>query len=240
MNSISCANEQTALPRYCSFERWRSIRSNTSFELAIKMNPQLNLYLIRHGETEWSLSGQHTGRTDLPLTLHGEEMALELKTFLARLNFSQVLTSPRLRARKTCELAGLSDQSKIEPDLAEWNYGYYEGLRSAEIRHTRQDWNIWRHGCPGGESPGFASDRADRLIARLCQMTGNVALFSHGQFSRVLAARWLGLPSREGRHFSMDPASVSILGCENGHSEERVISLWNAVPNRLAESHQFA
>jgi broad specificity phosphatase PhoE len=207
--------------------------------MAIGMKHQLNLFLIRHGETEWSLSGQHTGRTDLPLTVHGEEMALELKPFLARLNFSQVLTSPRLRARKTCELVGLSDRSEIEPDLAEWNYGYYEGLRSVEIRRTRLDWSIWRHGCPGGESPAFASDRADRLIARLCQYRGNVALFSHGQFSRVLAARWLGLASREGRNFSMDPASVSVLGYENNRLQQRVISLWNAMPNSFAESAHF-
>jgi broad specificity phosphatase PhoE len=202
--------------------------------------PQLNIFLIRHAETAWSLSGQHTGRTELPLTIHGEETALDLKPFLAQMSFTQVLTSPRLRARKTCELAGLSDQSEIEPDLAEWNYGYYEGLRSVEIRHTRLDWSIWRHGCPGGESPGLASDRADRLISRLCRFTGNLALFSHGQFSRVLAARWLGLPSREGRHFAMDPASVSILGYENNHSNQRVISLWNAMPNSLAESDNFA
>jgi broad specificity phosphatase PhoE len=196
----------------------------------------LNIYLIRHAETAWSLSGQHTGRTELPLTLHGEQMALELKPFLAQLIFSQVLSSPRLRARKTCELAGLSAECVVEADLAEWNYGYYEGLRSVEIRRTRLDWSIWRHGCPGGESPSLASDRADRLISRLGRLRGNVALFSHGQFSRVLAARWLGLPLREGRHFLMGPASVSILGYENGHSNERVISLWNAMPNSLNES----
>jgi broad specificity phosphatase PhoE len=202
--------------------------------------PPLNIYLIRHAETEWSLSGQHTGRTDLPLTIHGEEMALDLKPFLERLSFSLVLTSPRLRARKTCELAGLSEKCEVEADLAEWNYGYYEGLRSVEIRHTLMDWSIWRHGCPGGESPGFASNRADRLIARLCSLSGNVALFSHGQFARVLAARWLGLPSREGRNFAMSPASVSVLGYENGNSKQRVISLWNAMPHCLAESDHFA
>ncbi len=199
----------------------------------------LKIYLIRHAETEWSLSGQHTSRTDLPLTCHGEEMALELKPFLAPMNFSTVLTSPKLRARKTCEIAGLGERSEIELDLAEWNYGYYEGLSSSEIRHTRWAWSVWRHGCPGGDSPSFTSDRADRLIARLCRLTGNVALFSHGQFSRVLAARWLGLPSREGRHFTMDPASVSILGYESGSTSQRVISLWNALPNSLVGSEHF-
>ena len=196
----------------------------------------LKLYLIRHAETEWSLSGQHTGRTDLPLTEHGEAMALELRPCLARVKFDLILTSPRLRARRTCELAGLSKASDVEPDLEEWNYGYYEGLRSSEIRHTRRGWSVWRDGCPGGESPVLASARADRLIARLAQGEGNVALFSHGQFSRVFAARWLGLESHEGRHFSLDPASVSILGHEPGHAGERVISMWNASPASFGES----
>lgn len=202
-------------------------------------SPPLNIYLVRHAETEWSLSGQHTGRTDLPLTSHGEETALELRPFLTQLNFCRVLTSPRLRAIKTCELAGLGEKSEIEVDLSEWNYGYYEGLRSVEIRHTRLDWSIWLHGCPGGESPDLASDRADRVIARLCRLSGNVALFSHGQFSRVLAARWLGLPSREGRIFAMDPASVSVLGYETKYSNRRVISLWNAMPNSFSGSDHF-
>jgi broad specificity phosphatase PhoE len=202
-------------------------------------DPRLKIYLIRHAENAWSQTGQHTGRTDLPLTPRGEEMALELKPFLAQLTFSHVLTSPQLRARKTCELAGLSAKSEVEADLAEWNYGYYAGLRSLEIRHTRLDWSIWRNGCPGGESPTIASDRADRLIARLYLMSGNVALFSHGQFSRVLAARWLGLPSCEGRSFAMDPASVSVLSYENSHSNQRVISLWNAMPHNLAETDHF-
>jgi len=196
------------------------------------MSSPLQIYFIRHGETTWSLSGQHTGRTDLPLTPHGEEMARELEPTLKGINFSLVLTSPRLRARATCELAGLGTSDgkavQIEPDLAEWDYGDYEGLRTVEVRKFHPGWNVWEDGCPGGEMPAEAGARADRLIARLHELTGKVALFSHGQFGRVLAARWIGLPVAQGQHLAIDPASVSILSFAKDHPRRRVISLWNA------------
>jgi len=196
------------------------------------VTPPLQIYFVRHGETAWSLSGQHTGRTDLPLTQHGEAMARQLATTLKGIAFSWVLTSPRLRARATCELAGLGgsgDKSaRTEPNLAEWDYGDYEGLRTAEIRKLHPTWDVWNDGCPGGETPAGVSERADQLIARLRELTGNVVLFSHGQFGRALAARWIGLPVAEGRHLAIDPASISILGSEIEHPDRRVISLWNA------------
>ena len=174
------------------------------------------------------LSGQHSGRTDLPLTPHGEAMARGLATALNGIRFSLVLTSPRLRARATCELAGLGATLQSEPNLAEWDYGDYEGLRTAEIRKLHPTWDVWNDGCPGGETPAGVSERADQLIARLRELTGNVVLFSHGQFGRALAARWIGLPVAEGRHLAIDPASISILGSEIEHPDRRVISLWNA------------
>jgi probable phosphoglycerate mutase len=192
------------------------------------MSAPLQIYFIRHGETEWSLSGQHTGRTDLPLTPHGEAMARQLAPTLTGLAFSLVLTSPRLRASSTCELSGLNATAMADPDLAEWDYGDYEGLRTAEIRKLHPDWDVWKDGCPGGESPTDAGQRADRLIERLRHLTGKVALFSHGQFGRVLAARWIGLPVPQGQHFAIDPASISILSFETAHPHRRVISLWNA------------
>ena len=192
------------------------------------MTALLQLTLVRHAETAWSLTGQHTGRTDLPLTAHGEEMARQLATTLKGIVFSLVLISPRLRARATCELAGLGGSAQTEPNLAEWDYGDYEGLRTAEIRQLHPGWDVWEDGCPGGESPSDASRRADQLIARLRDLTGKVALFSHGQFGRVLAARWIGQPVTLGQHFAIDPASISILGFEKDHPHRRVISLWNA------------
>lgn len=192
------------------------------------MHTPLQIYFIRHGETAWSLSGQHTGHTDLPLTPHGESMARKLAATLNGLSFSQVLSSPRLRARMTCELAGLGAAAHIEANLAEWDYGDYEGLRSTEIRTQRPGWDIWSDGCPGGETPAAVSLRADQLIARLRELSGKVALFSHGQFGRVLAARWIGLQAAEGKHFAVDPASIGILGFDDNHPPRRVISLWNA------------
>jgi probable phosphoglycerate mutase len=196
------------------------------------MTPPLRLYFVRHGETEWSLTGQHTGRTDLPLTAHGEEMARELAPAFASLPSPAVLTSPSRRARETCALAGRAAAAEHEPDLAEWDYGDFEGLRTAEIRHLHPEWDVWRDGCPGGESPMQVSRRADRLIARLLALTGDVLLFSHGQFGRVLAARWIGLAAGEGQHFGLDPATISILGFEADHPQRRIISLWNAPPSR--------
>lgn len=193
------------------------------------MTAPLQIYLIRHGETAWSLSGQHTGRTDLPLTPHGEAMARSLATALKGIAFSLVLTSPRLRARTTCELAGFGGTAvQLEPNLAEWDYGAYEGLRTAEIHKLHPAWDIWRDGCPGGETPAGVSERADHLIARLIDasgLAGNVIAFSHGQFGRALAARWIGLPVTQGQHFAIAPASISILGFE---TNRRVISLWNS------------
>jgi probable phosphoglycerate mutase len=186
------------------------------------------IYLIRHGETEWSLSGQHTSRTDILLTARGEDGARKLGLRLREIQFARVLTSPRQRAWRTCQLAGLGSVAEIEPDLAEWDYGDYESQRSAEISKARPDWNLFRDGCPNGESPGQISDRADRLIARLRALEGNVALFSHGHFGRVLAARWIGLPVGEAQYFLLDTASLNILGYEHGRVESPVIALWNA------------
>ena len=189
-----------------------------------------SLHFIRHGETEWSLSGQHTGRTDIALTAHGEAQARALGPSLRLLQSAHVLTSPRQRARRTCELAGLGAAAEIEPELAEWDYGNYEGLRTADIRKARPGWNIFADGCPGGETPQQVSSRADRLIASLAALDGNTALFSHGQFGCVLAARWIGLPVIEGQHFSLSPASLSILGNKPSHPGVRIIALWNAAP----------
>jgi broad specificity phosphatase PhoE len=196
----------------------------------------LSLYFVRHGQTEWSLSGQHTGRTDIPLTARGEGEARALIPWLKQVRFDLVLTSPRQRARRTFELVGLSGEAEIELDLAEWDYGDYEGKLSSEIRQERPDWNIFRDGCPHGEMPVDVSDRADRLIARLCTMNGNVALFSHGEFGLALAARWIGLPVIKGQHFTLGTASLSILGYNPAHPEVRVIALWNATPERFASS----
>jgi broad specificity phosphatase PhoE len=190
----------------------------------------LRLYLVRHGETIWSVSGQHTGRTDIPLTPHGEAEARELRPLLERIPFTAVLVSPRQRALQTCDLAGLAATAKIEPDLAEWDYGDYEARRSVDISKERPGWNIFRDGCPHGETPAQVSARADRLIARLCGLEGNVALFSHGQFGCALAARWIELPVANGIHFSLGPASLSTLGFSPSHSNVRVIALWNVVP----------
>jgi broad specificity phosphatase PhoE len=188
------------------------------------------VFLMRHGETAWSKSGQHTGRTDLPLTGQGEQAARKLGERLRATKFSRVFTSPRQRAQRTCELAGLGAKAAIEPDLAEWDYGDYEGLRSADIFKMQPDWNLFRDGCPHGETPAQVSDRADRLIARLRALEGNVAVFSHGHFGRVLAARWNGLPVGAAQHFLLGTASLNILGYEHDNPAEPVIALWNAGP----------
>jgi broad specificity phosphatase PhoE len=195
------------------------------------VSPPLRLYLVRHGETEWSLSGQHTGRTEVPLTANGEEGARRLAPILRDIAFARVLTSPRRRAQRTCELAGLGAHAEIAPDLAEWDYGDYEGLRSAEIHEQRPDWNIFRDGCPNGESPAQVSDRADRLIERLREQGGNIALFSHGHFGRVFATRWIEAPVTLGEHFALGVASLNIFGFEASHPDVPVISLWNFAPS---------
>ena len=194
--------------------------------------PPLRLHLIRHGETEWSLSGQHTGTSDIPLTPHGEEEARGLVPWLRTRQFLRVLTSPRQRARRTCELAGLGASAETTQDLAEWNYGEYEGKRSAEIAQINPGWNIFENGCPGGETPAQVAARADRLIASLEALHGDVALFSHGHFSMVIATRWIGLPVVEGQHLALSTASLSILGYA-AHHPVRVIALWNAAPAAL-------
>jgi probable phosphoglycerate mutase len=188
------------------------------------------LYFVRHGETAWSLSRQHTGRTDLPLTEKGEDQARALMPWLQAIKFAHVLTSPLQRARRTCALAGLGGAAVAEPDLMEWNYGEYEGKLSADIQKSRPGWSTFVDGCPGGEMPAEISARADRLIAHLCTLHGNVALFSHGEFAGVLAARWINLPVSNGAHFSLDTASLSILAQNPSHPEVRAIALWNAVP----------
>ncbi len=191
----------------------------------------MSLYLVRHGETAWSLSGQHTGRTDIPLTARGEQEARRLAAPLGAVTFSRVFTSPRRRARRTCELVGLGGVAAVEPDLAEWDYGEYEGLRSEEIRQRRPGWNLFRDGSPKGESPRDVSERADRVIARYRPIAGAIAIFSHGHFGRVLAARWIGLPVVQARHLVLSTASVSILGYEHDRpdEDESAIVLWNVV-----------
>jgi probable phosphoglycerate mutase len=184
--------------------------------------------LARHGETPWSLSGQHTGLTDLPLTERGEADARSLVPRLAGFAFSEVFTSPLKRAVRTCELAGFGDQSKIDPDLVEWNYGQYEGLRTAEIHQQRPNWRLFRDGCPGGESPDQIGARADRVVARVRSIDGNVLLFSSGHFLRVLTARWLNLGADDGAYFVLGTGSVSLLGYEHDLSEP-AIRLWNVM-----------
>ncbi len=187
------------------------------------------LYLIRHGQTAWSLTGQHTGRTEIPLTEQGEQEAIKLANELRAVRFDHVLSSPRQRAWQTCKLVGLAKAAELEPDLAEWDYGDYEGQRTADIRQTRPDWNLFQDGCPHGESPVQIAERADRLIARLRAMEGTLALFTHGHFGRALAARWIGLPVSQAQHFLLTTASLSILGYDHQRIEEPVIVRWNAV-----------
>ena len=186
------------------------------------------VYLARHGETAWSLSGQHTGRTDLPLTARGEENARRLGERLRGLALARVLTSPLKRAADTCALAGFGTVAAIDDDLREWDYGEYEGRRTAEIRAERPGWQIFRDGCPGGESPDEIGRRADRVVSRLRAVSGNVLLFSSGHFLRVLAARWLGLAPEAGRYLLLRTASLSALGYEHDRSDP-VIRLWDEV-----------
>src|SRR6058998_2823340 len=184
------------------------------------------IYLARHGETSWSLTGQHTGLTDLPLTERGEREARRLGEGLAGLTFAKVFTSPLLRAARTCELAGFGAASEVDRDLVEWNYGKYEGLRTAEIHAKRPDWQLFRDGCPDGELPNQVGARADRIMSRVRVIKGDVLIFSSGHFLRVLGARWLGLEPAAGRFFTLSTASVSVLGYENNLSQS-VIRLWN-------------
>jgi probable phosphoglycerate mutase len=184
------------------------------------------VYLARHGETAWSLSGQHTGLTDLPLTERGERNARSLGERLKGLRFAEVLSSPLQRAARTCELAGFGAEAVVDRDLLEWDYGQYEGRRSVEILKDRPDWELFRDGCPGGESPDQVGARADRVVSRLRAIEGDVLLFSSGHFLRVLAARWLGLQPGGGRYFLLSTASLSALGYEHNRSQP-VIRLWD-------------
>ena len=186
------------------------------------------LFVIRHGETEWSLSGHHTGRADVPLSDHGEEEARQLRTRIRDVQFSSVLTSPLKRARRTCELAGLAEHARIVIELVEWDNGVYEGMTPQDILVTRPGWNLFRDGCPGGEMPIQVSERADRLIKSLRGMDGNVAIFTHGHFGRVLAARWIGLSVEFAQHFLLDTASLSILCHQHNQQDQPAILLWNS------------
>ena len=192
----------------------------------------IKLYLVRHGETAWSLTGQHTGRTDIALTAHGEDAAHRLGSWLQGIAFTRVLTSPRQRARRTCELVDLPVVPEVEPDLAEWDYGDFEGRLSVDIRKEHPEWNLFRDGCPSGETPGQVSARVDRLIARLRLLSGNIALFSHGHLGSVLAARWIALPVDRAPHFPLATASLSILGYDLRRPDVPVIAQWNAVQEK--------
>jgi broad specificity phosphatase PhoE len=196
------------------------------------------VYVARHGETAWSLSGQHTGLSDLPLTPNGERNARRLGERLKGMTFAKVFTSPLQRAARTCELAGFGAVAEVDPDLVEWDYGQYEGLRSDEILAKRPDWQLFRDGAPGGESPAQVRARADRVVQRVRAVRGNVLLFSSGHFIRVFAARWLGLdPVSAGKYFLLSTASLSALGYEHNRSQP-VIRLWND-DHHVVESSQL-
>jgi probable phosphoglycerate mutase len=184
------------------------------------------IYLARHGETAWSITGQHTGVTDLPLTERGERNALRLRERLAGSTFARVFTSPLQRARRTCELAGFGAVAEIDPDLVEWNYGDYEGVRTAEIHTKRPDWQLFRDGCPNGESPQQIGARADGVVNRMRAIKGNVLIFSSGHFLRVFAARWLGLEPLFGKYLMLDVACLSAVSYEHDLSDP-AIRFWN-------------
>jgi broad specificity phosphatase PhoE len=184
----------------------------------------VNVFAIRHGETAWSLSGQHTGTTDIPLTDNGRRLAEPLRPLLAREKFALVLVSPMQRARETCELAGLGEKAAIEPDLLEWNYGRYEGLTPQQINEMAPGWLIFRDGCPDGESPEQVGVRVDRVIARSRAAGGDVAIFAHGHVLRVLGARWLGLPASGGQHFMLNTCTMSVLSY---YHDIPAVRIWN-------------
>lgn len=183
--------------------------------------------MFRHGETEWSTSGRHTSRTDLELTDNGRDAAIRLRDLVAEMTFTTVLTSPMKRARDTCALAGLGEQAVVDDDLREWDYGDYEGVTTTEIRADRPAWSLWRDGCPGGETADQVGTRVDRVIARIREYGGAVAVFGHGHALRVLAVRWVDLDPREGSVLALDTATVSHLGWER---EDPVVRSWNLHP----------
>jgi probable phosphoglycerate mutase len=184
----------------------------------------VNVFAIRHGETAWSLSRQHTGTTDISLTDNGRRLAERMRPVLAKQTFALVLCSPMQRARETCELAGLGNKAVIDHDLAEWNYGEYEGLTPRQIHESAPGWLIFRDGCPGGESPAQVGARADRVIARARVADGDVALFAHGHVLRVLAARWIGLSAGSGQHFLLDTGTLCVLGY---YRDIPAVKVWN-------------
>jgi probable phosphoglycerate mutase len=190
------------------------------------MSAYPEIYLVRHGETEWAVAGKHTGRSDIPLTKAGEEAARQVAGRLPQVSFATVWTSPSERARRTCELAGFGDRRAVDPDLAEWNYGDYEGVTTKEIHATRPGWQLFRDGCPNGETATDVGVRADAVIARIRAVNATLLIFSSAHFLRVLGARWLGLPPEGGTHFVLDTASISVLGYEHDLSEP-VIRRWN-------------
>jgi len=182
--------------------------------------------LVRHAETEWSLAGRHTGRSDIPLTESGRAAAAGLRERLAHYRFERVLCSPLARARETCELSGFGALAEQRADLLEWDYGDYEGLTSAEIKRRRPDWKLWRDGCPGGESPADVGARADRVIAELRAGEGTVAIFSHGHMLRVLGARWIGLEAARGGNLGLATGAICLLSHEH---EAPILARWNDV-----------
>ncbi len=183
------------------------------------------IVVVRHGETEWSATGRHTSRTDLPLTEEGRERARALAPELAQRSFALVLCSPLRRARETCELAGFGDVAELVPDLHEWDYGEYEGLTTPQIRESRPDWILWRDGCPGGEEPAQVGERADRVLGRLREAGGDALAFAHGHILRVITARWLGMEVAGGARFALNAGAIGTLGYE--HAIE-VLRGWNA------------
>lgn len=188
-----------------------------------------NLYLARHGATAWTDSHQHTGRTDLPLNERGEDRARKLDRVLSPIPFMRVFTSPLRRVARTCALAGFGDVAEIDRDLLEWDYGLYEGKTTSEIVRARPGWEQFRDGCPGGESAQDVADRADRFIARVLKLDGDVLAFSSGHIIRMIAARWLGLPAAAGRCFFCQPGSVGQLGFEHDNRDEPIVRLWNCM-----------
>jgi broad specificity phosphatase PhoE len=191
------------------------------------MTPPREIWLVRHGETEWSRLGRHTGRTDLPLTPEGERQARAVGALLGGRPFALVLTSPLLRAKETCRLAGYGDAARLSDDLMEWDYGAYEGRLTVDVRADVPGWTIWTGGVPGGETVEAVGARARLVLAEAESVDGDVALFAHGHLLRVLAACWLGLPPASGRLLALGPGSLCVLGWEQ---EARVIRLWNRAP----------
>jgi probable phosphoglycerate mutase len=187
--------------------------------------PEQQVYVIRHGETEWSLSGQHTGVTDIPLTENGRDLAKLLHPVLSNESFALVLTSPLQRAKETCKLSGLGDQAEVDSNLTEWNYGEYEGLTPAQIHQKTPGWLLFTDGAPGGETPEQVGQRADHVIKRVRAVKGNVALFAHGHIFRVLVARWIDLPATAGRKFLLDTGTLNILSYYRGLP---AVKTWNA------------